>query len=253
MMARVVTASNNVQWICPQAPPRLGEHELHVWRRVSVPTGPARSELVDVLSPDEQRRADLFHFDADRERYILTRGTLRLLLARYLRANPAELRFSYGERGKPALVDPALRPLAFNVSHTRAMTILAFAWNRNLGVDVEANKASVRVEDIAQRFFSPQEVQALLSLPPSDRAAGFLDCWTRKEAFIKANGEGLRFPLHAFAVTLGPRIAARFLHGVADCWKIAAFPAGSGHVGAVVFDGTAAEISFFTWPEPAQW
>jgi 4'-phosphopantetheinyl transferase len=232
-------------------PPRLGEHELHVWRRAVLPTGEARRALVAVLSPDEQRRADLFHFDADRERYILTRGTLRLLLAQYLGANPAQLRFVYGARGKPALADPDSRPLAFNVSHTRDMTILAFAWNRSVGVDVEANKANVAVEDIAQRFFSPAEVQALLSLPPDERAAGFLDCWTRKEAFIKARGDGLHFPLDAFAVTLGPRLAARFLHGVADCWKIAAFSAGSGHVGAVVFDGAAAEIAFFTWAQAA--
>jgi 4'-phosphopantetheinyl transferase len=160
-----------------------------------------------VLASDEQRRADRFRFERDRSRYIVGRALLRGLLARYLETAPNELEFRYG-----AFRKPALRPGPwFNLSHAGPIALYAFSSAGEIGVDVELDGADFARERIAERFFSPAEVSVLRSLPAELQPRAFLTCWTRKEAFIKARGDGLSLALDSFDVTLAPGTPAALL------------------------------------------
>ena len=189
------------------APLRNGE--IHLWHG---PLQPAPGEVAHLsrgLSPDELERAERFHFEKNRNEFMFTRGLLRQLLGFYLGNNPAALRFVYSPHGKPSLLDN--NTLKFNLSHTDGMLVCAFARHREIGVDIERIRQDFKVEEIAERFFSMTERLALRELSALERYAAFFHCWTRKEAYIKARGEGLSHPLHQFDVSLAPGQAAALL------------------------------------------
>jgi 4'-phosphopantetheinyl transferase len=167
---------------------------------------PARvgSEAV-VLSPDEVVRASRFHFEKDRIHFTRCRSALRGLLAGYLAIPAAEIRFEYLTSGKPQLA-PEQNPsaLQFNISHSANMALIAVGREHRLGVDIEKIRDDVDTTALADRFFSPRERAGLQALPDHLRVPGFFACWTRKEAFLKATGEGLSFPLADFSVTTHP-------------------------------------------------
>lgn len=191
---------------------------------------------VAVLSEDERARADRFAFDRDRRRFIVARARLRHLLAARLDTTPETIRFSYGARGKPSLRGSEWR---FNVSHCGDLAVFAFCRHREVGVDVESVRPLEDADAIAARFFSPRENAEYRSLQPAHRPRGFFNCWTRKEAFIKATGDGLAHPLDAFDVTLTPDAPARILRvgdrpGTACGWSLECFVPAPGYVAAVV-------------------
>ena len=167
---------------------------------------PARagSEVV-VLSPDEIARASRFHFEKDRIHFTRCRSALRDLLVEYLTIPAAEIRFEYLTSGKPQLA-PEQNPsgLQFNVSHSANMALIAVGREHRLGVDIEKIRGDVDTTALAERFFSLRERAGLQALPDHLRVPGFFACWTRKEAFLKATGEGLSFPLEDFSVTTHP-------------------------------------------------
>lgn len=181
--------------------------EVHVWRATLDRPPQVTERMLRLLSADERERAARFHFARDRSRFIVGRAVLRTLLARYLGAAPEELAFQYGEFRKPALPGGP----AFNLSHSGAVALYAFSAYTEVGIDVELDDADFASERIAERFFSPAEVQALRSLPLQQQPRAFLSCWTRKEAFIKARGDGLSLPLDSFDVTLAPELPAALL------------------------------------------
>jgi 4'-phosphopantetheinyl transferase len=221
--------------------------EIHVWHAWLDREAEALKQLESTLSPDEIARADRFHFAKDKNHYVAGRGLLRALLGRYLGEAPASLELSYGEHGKPALGGPnAASGLSFNLSHSGGLAVYAFAKGRDLGIDVERIKPDFVSEDIARRYFSAREVDDLLSLPPEKRPVAFFDCWTRKEAYLKARGAGLQIPLDSFSVSLLPGRPAGFLGGVESCWRLAAFHPAEGYPAAVVFDGTPRSVYYFS-------
>jgi 4'-phosphopantetheinyl transferase len=191
----------------PGAPAALPENEVHVWRDSLSRPPQEVARLRGLLAPDERRRADRYRFERDRSRYIVGRATLRLLLASYLDVAPGELEIGYGEFEKPYLADGP----SFNISHSGAVVLYAFAVAGELGIDVELDDANLARERIAERFFSPAEVSVLRSLPAEAQPHAFLSCWTRKEAFIKARGDGLSLALDSFDVTLAPDVPAALL------------------------------------------
>ncbi len=190
-----------------------------------------RIRLATLLSSDEQARAARFVFDRDRERYIVGRGRLREVLARELGGDGAGLTFSYTEHGKPFLDGAALR---FNLSHSEGVAALAVAHDVDLGVDVEFVRPLK--EDIAARYFSRAEMAALAKLADGDQLEGFYRCWTRKEAVVKAIGEGLSRALDSFDVTVAknaPASIERLEGDEARHWKLEHFTSAAGFVGAI--------------------
>ncbi len=184
----------------PCVPTTLPANEVHVWRD-SLSRPPAEvARLRTLLAPDERRRADRYRFERHRSRYVVGRATLRLLLARYLDVGPGEMEIGYGEFDKPYLAGGP----SFNLSHSGTVVLYAFAAAGELGIDVELDDAGFSSERIAERFFSPSEVSVLRALPADAQPRAFLACWTRKEAFIKARGDGLSLALDSFDVTLSP-------------------------------------------------
>lgn len=192
-----------------------------------------RSRLAALLSEDEAARAARFVFDRDRHRFIAARGQLREILGEVTGRAAASLTFTYASHGKPALIDAP--GLFFNLSHSEGLAALGVSRAGELGVDVEHERALK--ENVAERFFSERENNVLRALPEGEQLAAFYRCWTRKEAMVKAVGEGLSIPLDSFDVTLAPGAPAhveRFA-GEADArvWALAAFDPAPGFAGAV--------------------
>jgi 4'-phosphopantetheinyl transferase len=162
--------------------------------------------LRGLLSADELRRAGRYRFSRDASRFVAGRGQLRRILGGLAGLEPASLRVVEGPYGKPALLDDP--ELEFNLAHADGVGLLATGRGGALGVDVELPRPGFGTDDIARQFFCPEELSELLALGEAEREAAFLRCWTRKEAFVKALGDGLQVPLDAFAVTLGPDVPA---------------------------------------------
>lgn len=196
--------------------------------------------LAECLTDDELDRAGRFKFYRDRRVFIVARATLRKLLAVRLDVQPKAVELAYGPNGKPSLAQRfAESKLRFNVSHSGDLVLYAFGRSGEIGIDVEKVRAIPEADAIAAKFFSRRENESYLALDPKDRPIGFFNCWTRKEAFIKAIGDGLRYPLHLFEVSLAPGEPAQILQVGStlgkDCgWTIRSFVPQPGFIGAVV-------------------
>jgi 4'-phosphopantetheinyl transferase len=226
---------------------------VQVWR-VALDWRPAPVQaLYEILSRDEQQRADRFHFAADRLRHVVGRGVLRTILARCTGIDAAQLSFAYGPFGKPRLSPCATeRPLQFNVSHSGDLVLIALTLGRALGVDVECVRTDIAAEQIAASFFSTPEQEALASVPEHLRVGAFFDCWTRKEAYIKAVGDGLALPLHQFDVSLKPGEQPRLLATRPDPlearrWSIQALDVGPLYRAAIAVEGDGWELRMRDW------
>jgi 4'-phosphopantetheinyl transferase len=229
----------------------LTRDEVHIWRASLEPTSPAQLEqLSRLLSPDERERARRFHFQRHREPFIVARATLRLLLGRYLGlATYYAGDFTYSRFGRPSL---GTHDLDFNLSHAGDLALYAFAWQRAVGIDIELVRADIEAEQIATRFFSPNERAELHRLPAAQRVEAFFLAWTRKEAYIKARGEGLSLALDAFDVSLTPGAPAVLLATRDDPaqrhrWTLHHLRPGPGYSGALAVEGQGWRASCWQW------
>ncbi len=229
------------QWQPASHPPPLTTDQVHVWRISLEVSDPLLSRLREVLADDERQRAERFHFEKDRRHFTTARGAMRILLAGYLACPPEEVRFAYSNYGKPRLTQES--NLRFNLTHSHGLALLAVTHGREIGVDVERLRdMEGDGEPLAQRFFSPREAAVLRSLPPQLRREAFFLCWTRKEAYIKANGKGLSLPLDQFDVSLHPEEPAALLatqHDPQEAprWSLRSLAPGEGYVAAVAVEG----------------
>jgi 4'-phosphopantetheinyl transferase len=226
----------------PYSPaPSLRHDEVHV-ARLQVDDAATRVPALEaILTPDEVNRAAAFHFVSDRERYVLARGCLRIILARYLGSSPGELRFESNRYGKPMLAG-ASHPghIHFNVSHSAPLVVFAFSLGRWVGVDVERIREDLPYGELAARFFSPAELRALRSRPTEERLAHFFDTWTHKEAYVKGRGLGLSIPPERFSVAVGGDAA----HPVRDSasssdassWVTIGIDVGDGYAAALAVE-----------------
>ena len=211
--------------------------------------------VVPLLSNVERERARRFAFERDRHRFVIARGRLRQLLGGRLNVAPDSVQLVYGPRGKPALARAfAGSGLRFNVSRSGEVAVYAFAYDREIGVDVEEVRVLPDADAIAAQMFSPRESAAYFALSPRHRPLGFFHCWTRKEAFVKALGDGLYYPLDRFDVSLAPGEPARILRVEStagdDCpWTLHTFSPGAGLAGAVVVQKRAQESMATAAPE----
>lgn len=242
-------------------PPPLVPGEVHLWFvDLHVPPG-LLSLFFSLLSRDERERAERFRFDAHRRRYVARRGVLRWLLGRYLKRPGDTLAFGYGAAGKPFLVpeqQESVVPaeyLTFNLSDSEDVALYAFGRGVELGVDVEHLREMPDALQIAEYSFSPFEREALAALPQDLTSLGFFHVWTRKEAYVKATGQGLGAPLTEFTVSLGPDVPAAFLrfeNGLDDigAWSLYHLVPDAGHVGALAVRCHGLRPVAFRWRPP---
>jgi 4'-phosphopantetheinyl transferase len=222
----------------------LPEAEVHVWYRL-LDRQPSPSSPAQILSEDEHARASRYRFDQHRNEFIVTRGTLRILLGAYLQKSPQGLAFSYSPQGKPSLSNEET-DLRFNVSHTAGLAALAFVRGREIGVDVEKQRPECEALKLAERFFSPSERQFISGFSGPALHQAFFRCWTRKEAFIKAKGGGLSIPLDQFDVSIAEDQPAALIGTRPDAteasrWMLHDLPAQQGYAAALAVSVPAAE------------
>ncbi len=230
----------------------LAADEVHVWHVPHQEHLPHLDQLAGLLNAEERERAGRFHFERDRATYTLSRAYLRLFLQKYGIAPAAEISFTYAPRGKPELhACHAASWLQFNLAHSRGMTVLAFALARPVGIDVETLRELHDAAGIVGSIFAPEEQAAFHALAPEARQRGFFNGWTRKEAFIKATGEGLGRQLDSFAVTLTPGESAGFLRldtSAGDDWFLADLTLAPPHIVALATRGSGLHIRNRVWP-----
>lgn len=229
----------------------LDPGEIHVWSvRLDPPAGQVE-RLGRCLSPDEWERANRFRFDKHRRQYVVGRGALRTLLAAYLGTRPELVKFTYGPRGKPFLAPPLdAHGLHFNLSNSDELALAGFVLGREIGVDVEYLRRMPDCEQISERFFSESERTVLRSIPFPAKEEAFFNCWTRKEAYLKAVGEGLAAPLDSFDVTLALDEPPRMLTLKGDPeraarWFFHHLRPAPDYIGAVAIEGGTWEVK--TW------
>src|ERR1700722_4360168 len=250
----IAAASADSLW-CPLAEQlTLDRRAVHVWR-ACLDQGPSQVDRFrPTLAADERLRAERFYFVRDRERYIIARGILRTILGRYLNRAPESLAFSYGFHGKPALIsESSVETIRFNISHSHGTALFAVTRAGEIGVDLELMREDIEVEQLADRFFSRQESEVLCALPSELRRRAFFHCWTRKEAYIKARGEGLSLPLDRFDVSLIPGTPAALLNTRPESnealrWSLQDLTVTSGYVAALAVKGRGCSLSYGQWP-----
>jgi 4'-phosphopantetheinyl transferase len=232
----------------------ISDDEVHVWlARIGLPAKHILM-LANILSREEQQKAERFHFQVDRERHVVGRALVRIAIGRLLDRRPDNLDFRYNDFGKPCLADDVNeRGLQFNVSHSGELILVALSANRRIGVDVERVRKDLNIDGIAERFFSSREQADLAALPVDLRHDAFFRCWSQKEAFIKARGEGLSLPLDSFDVTLRPTEPPALLETRPDPveasrWVIRNLDVGPDHKAALAVEGAGWRLETMQWP-----
>lgn len=232
-----------------QVIPPLGEGDVHLWR-VELGREPrVVKELEAVLSGPERLRASRFVVESVREDYITARGSLRRLLGNYVKAEPLEIPICVTEDGKPYLDKSFnINDIRFNLSHSSGLCLVAVSKGREVGVDVEKLRRDVDFSELAARYFAPAERDQIAKLAGDSQMSAFFRCWTRKEAFVKANGLGLRMPLDGFVVSTA---VDEFLESPdSDRWEFHSFLPEEGFVGCLVSERPVRELHFLQHRQP---
>ncbi|MGH9278724.1 MAG: 4'-phosphopantetheinyl transferase family protein [Acidimicrobiales bacterium] len=216
---------------------------MQVWRLWVDTLGPGRDDLAMLLSDEERARADRFRFAPDRRRFVVTHAWLRQILGHYLDRDPGEVRFVPNRWGKPEIDGEAgSMAVGLSISHSADLALAAIACGRRVGVDVERIRDDIDVMAIADGQFAPTERRALHALPPAMRCRAFFTCWTRKEAYVKADGRGLSIPFDAFDVAVSSvepagLLSASWESGEASLWSWRDLDAAPGYAAALVVEG----------------
>jgi 4'-phosphopantetheinyl transferase len=226
-------------WLVSPKRPVLNHGEVHVWRvRLGQPSSTVRA-FSNILTLDEKERASAYSVEKDRDHFVVARGALRNILSLYLHVLPTRILLCSNDYGKPSVSgQTGDRRLRFNLSHSHGVALLALTRSGEIGVDVEFIREEFAGLAIAESLFSPIEVSRLKALPPDIQVSAFFKCWTRKEAYIKARGEGLSHPLNEFVVSFIPGEPAALVStarnpGEASQWSLLDVHPDPNYVGAI--------------------
>lgn len=242
----------NKMWETPPENLYITDESVHVWLADIEKESKNIEYLSGFLSEDELKRAGRFLFEKDKVRHIVAHGLLRLILCRYIKAGPGDFRFTAGKRGKPVLDNLNPGDIRFNLSHSGKFVVYAVTVGAEVGVDIEFMKEIKDAGEIVGRFFSGQEIGEYNKLPAGQRKEAFFTCWTRKEAFIKAVGEGLYMPLDSFSVSPDPDVKPVIeVHGEdkkGGIWSIEDISVNDcDYACALVTEGRGLKASYWKW------
>lgn len=247
-----LSVSEDELWV--PAPDRLvlTREEVHIWR-VDLHRQPDTIRaFLGTLSADEHVRAGKYHFQRDFKRFVISRGVLRNIISRYINVASRDIRFSYDQYGRPRLSSCVI-PFCFSLSHTSGIALYAISQGQAVGVDIEYARKNFSGIKIAERFFSVNEIATLRALPAGLQTAAFFNCWTRKEAYLKARGEGLSHPLNRFTVSIIPGQPVRLLTADdgqdASCWTLMELLAGADYVASLAVEGRVQTLRQLQWDD----
>ena len=245
--------AETIQWpSCAEIPPLAGS-EIHVWATTLAPAPEQLQKTLATLSVDELARAKRFKFDQHRNRFIAGRGALRAILGRSLGASPAALRFEYQTNGKPELAGKfASAGIHFNLAHTEDLALVAVTRIGRLGVDVEGVRPIKNADELVARFFSPRENELFQKVSENEKPAAFFNLWTRKEALLKATGEGITRSLSLVEVSFLPGEPARLLAVSGDVeeaaqWSLRELSPATGFTGAIAIQARDVTVQGWKW------
>jgi 4'-phosphopantetheinyl transferase len=240
-----------LDWLSPPDLFHLPDSEIHIWR-ATIPNQLINiDEHTSILSFEEKERAARFHDQIDASRFIWQHATLRRVLSQYLKLQPQEIMFKYSPLGKPALIT-ALNPheLSFNISHSGQIMLIALTSGRQVGIDVEMARPIDDMNRMVELYFSPSEIEWYMALPESERQLAFFSAWTRKEAFLKAIGEGLQYPPEQVEVSMDPDAVAPSLNLLDDSqpdlgYRLLSFQPAEGYIAALAAEGRNWSVQAF--------
>jgi 4'-phosphopantetheinyl transferase len=228
--------------------PDIGLKEVHLWSICLDQTGSSVNDFASILSKEEYNRANSYISETIRRRYIVSHGFLRIILGSYFSREPQEVHIRYACFGKPYLTDHLDQEIIqFSMSHSEEQALFAFAQKNRVGIDLEQIRELPNMEQIVKRYFSARENAEFLQLLPQHRLIGFFNGWTRKEAFVKAIGRGMTFPLRKIEVTLSPNIRAELLNAegypeLLLSWSLYHLEPAPGYLAALAVEGQNFEI-----------
>jgi 4'-phosphopantetheinyl transferase len=238
-------------WLSPPPSLTLIRNEVHVWLIRADKAGLCSACCADVLATAERERAARFKFEKDRRLYTVAHAALRSILAGYLNVAPGDLEFEIGQRGKPRLAPTFSKDsLEFNLSHSHEVALIAVTREREIGVDVEHVKKEFAFAEVAERYFTAREVSAIRALPQDLQRRAFYQCWTSKEAFLKAKGVGLSGELDEVEILLaGPGLVR--VKGTLPGWYLSELNPCDDYVGAVALEGDGSDLRRIQWAGPS--
>ena len=242
-------------WCSPPDKLVISKYDVHVWKADIEKLAASLHTFAAILSYEERRRAERYRFERDRVRYIIAKGVLRIIIGNYyLTIDPTQIEFCYGTHGKPFLEKRfGDGKFHFNQSDSNGIVLYAFAIDRQIGIDLEYIRDIVDAQSIVANNFSEYEKKSFNALPTKDKKEAFFKCWTRKEAYIKAIGKGLYYPLDQFDVSVSPNEPPKIIRidgssAEASKWTLADVTTHSDYSAALAFEGVGAAMQLYEFP-----
>lgn len=231
---------------CPDY--KIKDDQIHIWYININDYQNHTNELMHYLDDQENKRAQQFKFAKDRNSFICSHAILRRLLSKYCNCDQKKILYNYNAFNKPSLNNDY--NINFNLSHSFHRGIIAITKNHPIGIDIEYMKNKPILDDLAKRFFSAHEYNEYKILPQQQKTLGFYNCWTSKEAFVKAVGMGLTFPLKNFTVNLNPELKAKILSSKNQTinineWKLHRFIVENQYCIAIAWSGLSKIIQAY--------
>jgi len=246
--------TKTAQWAEPCDWPVLDADNIHIWHVDLDAASPFLRSLWEVLNDPERLRATRLARVRDRNRFVAGRAALRLILAHYLRYDPAQLDFVFGRFGKPRLNELLRSTISFNLAHSGGIALYAIAQQREVGIDIEQIRPDLTTDEVIQEFLTCREQDELYGMPQAQQSAAFFRCWTRKEALVKARGEGVSGGLSQIDVSLEPhsKNALRTVYDEPEAhlhWSLQSLKAPEGYAAALAAErhGWSTEDRHWRW------
>ncbi len=240
---------DRIEWHIPPKNLNMKSDEVHIWLASLDIDRTSLKNLKKILSEDEIKRAEKFYFEKDKNHFIACRSILRNILSLYLNVPAGDIKFSYNPYGKPSVPE---KKISFNLSNSYGLAIYGITCDKEIGIDIEHIPEDFSWEEIVEQFFSKKEIMELYKTPCDMRKKAFFNCWTRKEAYIKAKGMGLSIPLDSFDVSLIPGEPVKLLEvrgkkEEKSRWFLKEILINNNYISALAVEGYNLTFKYWKW------